>query len=141
MEIWPPPASCASRAACGPENEKSSRDAMPRSKPSRCSGSASTACTMPSPSPLPPPPPAPAHAAWPNVGPYALDHEGVEPGGRMDQPHFHHDRHQPAEPDEIEARRLERRQDDRRRHQDDRHRRQKESQHDDEEENRGKQEP
>ena len=38
--------SCASRAACGPENEKSSRVAMPRSKTSRCSGSASTDCTM-----------------------------------------------------------------------------------------------
>ena len=37
---------CASRAPCGPENEKSRRDAMPLSNRSRCSGSASTDCTM-----------------------------------------------------------------------------------------------
>src|SRR6266542_2338281 len=34
--------SWASRTACGPENEKSTRRAMPRSKSSTCSGSAST---------------------------------------------------------------------------------------------------
>ena len=36
----------ASRAACGPEKEKSSLAAMPRSNTSRCSGRASTDCTM-----------------------------------------------------------------------------------------------
>src|SRR5450830_1356964 len=36
----------ATRAACGPEKEKSSCEATPRSKTSRCSGSASTDCSM-----------------------------------------------------------------------------------------------
>src|SRR4051794_18376727 len=46
MAIRPEPASRAKRPACGPENEKSSRLATPRSKTSRCSGRASTDCTM-----------------------------------------------------------------------------------------------
>ncbi len=43
---WPDATSLATRAACGPENEKSRRAAMPRSNTSRCSGSASTDCSM-----------------------------------------------------------------------------------------------
>ena len=42
----PADTSLASRAPCGPEKLKSSREAMPFSKMSRCSGSASTDCTM-----------------------------------------------------------------------------------------------
>ena len=42
ISIRPASTSCASRVPCGPEKEKSARRAMPRSKSSTCSGSAST---------------------------------------------------------------------------------------------------
>ncbi len=59
----------------------------------------------------------------------------------MDQPHLHHDRHHDAEPDQVEARGLQRRQEDRRRHQDDRHRRQEEAEDHDHHEDRREQDP
>ena len=50
-----------------------------------------------------------------------------KPDRRVNQAHLHDDGHDDAEPDEVELRGLQRRQNDRRGHQDDRDRRQEEA--------------